>query len=117
MNQEKFVKDVLKKFMIEDCARVNTLVECGVKMSKNAEGEKINSTTFKSLVESLRYLICTRLNILFGVELVNKFTGILIMTHFKTLKRILQHIKGTVHFGLFYGYSNSFELVGYSDSD
>jgi hypothetical protein len=35
---------------MEDCARVNTLVECGVKMSKNDEGEKITSTTFKSLV-------------------------------------------------------------------
>jgi hypothetical protein len=44
---------------MEDCAKVNTLVECGVKMSKNDEGEKINSTTFKSLVRSLRYLTCT----------------------------------------------------------
>jgi hypothetical protein len=35
---------------MEDCARVNTLVECEVKMSKNDEGEKITSTTFKSLV-------------------------------------------------------------------
>jgi hypothetical protein len=117
MNQEKFVRDVLKKFMIEDCARINTPVECGVKMSKNDEREKINSTTFKCLVGSLRYLICTRLNILFGVELVNKFMGTPIMTHFKTMKRILQYIKGTVHFGLFYRYSNRFELVGYSDSD
>jgi hypothetical protein len=54
MNQEKFAKDILKKFKIEDCAKVNSLVECGVKMSKNDEGEKINSTTFKSLVGSLR---------------------------------------------------------------
>jgi len=46
---------------------VNTLIECGVKMSKNDKGEKINSTTFKSLVRSLRNLTCTRPNILFGV--------------------------------------------------
>jgi hypothetical protein len=37
--------------------------------------------------------------------------------HFKTLKWILWYIKGTVDFGLFYGYSNSFKLIGYSDSD
>jgi len=54
MNQKKFAKEILKKFKIEDCAKVNSLVECGVKMSKNDEGEKINSTTFKSLVGSLR---------------------------------------------------------------
>ena len=38
MNQEKFAKEILKKFKIKDCAKVNTLVECGVKMSKNDEG-------------------------------------------------------------------------------
>jgi hypothetical protein len=41
---------------MEDCAKVNTLVECGVNMSKTDEGEKINFKTFKSLVGSLRYL-------------------------------------------------------------
>jgi hypothetical protein len=44
---------------MNDCAKVNTPVECGVKMSKNDEGEKVNSITFKSLVRSLRYLTCT----------------------------------------------------------
>jgi hypothetical protein len=38
-------------------------------------------------------------------------------THFKALKRILRYIKGIIDFVLFYGYSNSFDLVGYSDSD
>jgi hypothetical protein len=55
-------------------------------MSKNDEGEKINSTTFKSLVGSLRYLTCTRPNILYGVGLVSKFMEIPTMTHFKALK-------------------------------
>ena len=39
------------------------------------------------------------------------------MTHFKALKRILRYIKGTINFDLFYGYSNSFDLVCYNDSD
>jgi hypothetical protein len=56
MNQEKFAKEILKKFKMEDCAKVNALIECGLKLSKNDEREKINSTTFKSLVEGLRYL-------------------------------------------------------------
>ena len=37
VKQEKFVKEILKKFKMKDCAKVNTLVECGVKMSKNNE--------------------------------------------------------------------------------
>jgi hypothetical protein len=86
-------------------------------MSKNDEGEKINSTTFKSLVGSLRYLTCTRPNILYGVGLVSKFMEIPTMTHFKALKWILRYIKGIIDFSLFYCYSNSFDLVGYSDSN
>jgi len=30
---------------------------------------------------------------------------------------MLRYIKSTIDFDLFYSYSNSFELVGYSDSD
>jgi len=39
------------------------------------------------------------------------------MTHLKALKRILRYIKGTIDFGLFYGYSSSFDLVGNSWQD
>jgi hypothetical protein len=48
---------------------------------------------------------------------VSRFMEIPTMTHFKELKWILWYIKGIFYFGLFYGYSNSFELIGYSDSD
>jgi hypothetical protein len=58
---------------MEDCERLNISVECGVKMSKNDKEVKINSTTFKSLVGSLRYLTYTHPDIIFRVGLVNKF--------------------------------------------
>jgi len=48
---------------------------------------------------------------------MSRFMKIPIITHFKALKQILRYIKGTFDFGLFYGYSNNFELVGYNDSD
>ena len=112
MNQEKFTKEILKNFKIKDCAKVNTLVECGERMSNNDEVDNISSTIFKSLIRSLRYFICTCPDILFGVRLVSRFMKTLITTHFKALKRILWYIKGTDDFGLFYGYSNSFEITG-----
>jgi hypothetical protein len=55
-------------------------------MLNNNEGEKINSTTFKSLVGILRYLIYTHSNILFGVRLISRFMETPIMTHYKELK-------------------------------
>jgi len=38
VNQDKFAMEVLKKFEMKNCVKVNTLIECGVKMSKNDEG-------------------------------------------------------------------------------
>jgi hypothetical protein len=49
-------------------------------MSKNDKKERINSTTFKILVESLRYLTCAHPDISFGVRLVSRFMETLIMT-------------------------------------
>jgi len=87
-------------------------------MSSNDEGEKINSTTLiKSLVESLRYLTCIRLDIFFRVELMSRFMETPTMTYFKALKWILWYINHTIDFGLFYEYSNSFNFVGYNDID
>jgi hypothetical protein len=37
VNKKKFAREVFKKFKIEDCVRVNTSVECKVKISKNDE--------------------------------------------------------------------------------
>jgi hypothetical protein len=79
--------------------------------------KKINSTTFKSLVESLRYLTCTHPDILYKISLVSKFMETPTMTHFKVSKRILRYIKGTIDFGLLYGYFNGFDFMGYNDSD
>ena len=96
---------------------VSTLVECGVKLSKHDNRERVNQTFFKSLVESLRQLICTRPNILFGARLLSRNIKVPTMTHLKTTKRILRYIKGTLDFGLFYSPYKVFKLVGYNNSD
>lgn len=117
ISQEGYAREVLKKFKMEKCNPVNTPVECGVKLSKYEDGEKVNPTIFKSLVGSLRYLTCTRPDILYGVSLVSRYMEEPISTHMKTAKRILRYLKGTLDFGLLYSPTNDFKLVGYSDSD
>ncbi|KAJ4719135.1 Retrovirus-related Pol polyprotein from transposon TNT 1-94 [Melia azedarach] len=96
---------------------ISTPIECGVKLSKHEEGEKVYSTFFKSLVGCLRYLTCTRPDILYTTGLVSRYMETPTTTHLKAAKRILRYLKGTTNFGLFYSCSDNFELVGYSDSD
>ena len=100
-----------------DCNPVNIPMEYGLRLSKFDEGEKEDPTLFKSLVGSLRYLTCTRPDILFVVGIVSRFMETPTSTHMKIAKRILRYLKGTIDFGLFYSSSNDFKLVGFCDSD
>lgn len=115
--QEGYAKEILNKFKMEDCKPVGTPVEVGIKLTKLDDGEKVDSTLFKSLIGSLRYLTCTRPDILFGVGLVSRYMEAPTMTHFKAAKRILRYLKGTLDFGLMYSFSNDSKLVSYCDSD
>ncbi|KAH9781902.1 hypothetical protein KPL71_008669 [Citrus sinensis] len=117
ISQESYAKEILKKFKMNYCKPISTLVECGVKLSKHDKGKDIDSTFFKSLVGSLGYLTCSRLDILYAVGLVSRYMENPKTTHFKAAKRILRYIKGTTNFSLLYSFSNDYKLVGYSDSD
>ncbi|PKU59392.1 putative mitochondrial protein [Dendrobium catenatum] len=117
ISQESYAKEMLKKFKMDNCKPINTPIECRVKLSKHDEGERVDPTFFKSLVGSLRYLTCTRPDILYVVGLLSHYMETPTTSHLRTAKRILRYIKGTIHFGLLYSSSNDFRLVGYSDSD
>ena len=73
-----------------------------MRLSKFDEGENEDPTLFKSLVGSLRYLTCTRSDILFAVGIVSRFMEAPTSTHMKIAKRILRYLRDTIDFGLFY---------------
>ncbi|XP_074328393.1 secreted RxLR effector protein 161-like [Apium graveolens] len=117
ISQGSYIREILKKFKMENCQAVSTPIECGSKLSNFEKGEKVDPTYFKSLVGSLRYLTCTRPDILYSVGLVSHYMEIPTKTHLKAVKKILRYHKGTMDYGLFYHRYNEFKLVGYCDSD
>ncbi|KAJ4756551.1 polyprotein [Rhynchospora pubera] len=93
ISQEAYAKEVLKRFNMANCNPVSTPVECGVKLSRHDKGNVIDATLYKSLVGSLRYLTCTRPDILYAVGLVSRFMEEPRTTHWKAIKRILRYIQ------------------------
>ena len=117
ISQKKYMKKILEKFKMSNCNLVNTPIATGMKLSREGNGDFVDSTLFKSLVGSLRYLTITRPDIIYGVGLVSRYMERPKESHWLAAKRILSNIKGTLNFDLFYTYGETTELVGYSDSD
>jgi hypothetical protein len=116
ISQKKYMREILEKFKIDSYNAVNTPIATGLKLSRE-EGRSADSTVYKSLVGSLRYLTMTRPDILYGVGLVSRYMETPRESHWLIAKRILRYIKDTLNFDLFYTYGENAELVGYSDSD
>nr|GEX32775.1 NB-ARC domains-containing protein [Tanacetum cinerariifolium] len=82
------------------------------KPSKYDGGEAIDSDLFKSLFGSLRYLRCTRPDILFTV-----FHGRAYEKTFGDCEEDPLLYQGVVDYGMFYLTNEDFKIIGYSDSD
>ncbi|XP_028190729.1 uncharacterized protein LOC114376671 [Glycine soja] len=102
---------------MDSCKPIGALMECKMKLSKFDKAEKVDVTNFKSLVGSLQYLTCTRLDILYVTGLISRYMETQTITHLKATKGILLYIKGSIIFGLWFLTSNDYKLVGYSDNN
>ncbi|XP_048228654.1 uncharacterized mitochondrial protein AtMg00810-like [Ricinus communis] len=73
MCQRRYVQDILTKFQMQDCNPVYTPAETSLKLVKDPDGVKIDSTLYKQIVGSLMYLTSTRPDIMFVVSLISRF--------------------------------------------
>ncbi|KAK2966773.1 hypothetical protein RJ640_020616 [Escallonia rubra] len=102
LSQEVYAKEVLKKFNMKNCNPISIPIEVERKLTRHIKEAPIDRTLFRSLVDSLRYLTCTRPNILYVVSLVSRYMENPTTYHFKMAKRILQYIKVTIDLDIFY---------------
>lgn len=89
----------------------------GNNLSKVGAGDAVDSTDFKQLVGSLRYLTATRPDLIFSVNLVSKYMENPNEQHMLAAKRILRYVQGTAGYGIRYKRGEGHSLVGYVDSD
>jgi hypothetical protein len=108
---------VLDRFKMDQCNPVKNPVVPGHKLSKDEDGERVDSTLYKKIVGSLMYLTVTRPDITFIVSLISRYMEHPTAMHLQATKRVLRYVKGTVIFGVFYKKEGNQELLGYTDSD
>ncbi|GJY95950.1 retrovirus-related pol polyprotein from transposon TNT 1-94 [Tanacetum coccineum] len=115
-NQSKYIKEMLKKFGLEESKPVKTPMSSDTKLTKDEECESVDSTKYRGMIRSLLYLMASRPDIMFNVCLCARFQAPK-TSHLEAVKRIFRYIKGTTHLGLWYPKGTSIEIVVYANSD
>ncbi|GJZ37346.1 retrovirus-related pol polyprotein from transposon TNT 1-94 [Tanacetum coccineum] len=116
-NQSKYIKEMLKKFSLEDSKPMKTPMSSNTKLTKDEECESVDSTKYRGMIGSLLYPTASMLDIMFSVCPCAHFQEDPKTSHLEAVKRIFRYIKGTTHLGLWYPKGTSIEIVVYADSD
>jgi hypothetical protein len=62
ISQTKYIKEMLKKFIIEDCATVNTPMVTSYKLSDVNQSLEANQTLYMSMIDNLLYVTTSSLS-------------------------------------------------------
>jgi hypothetical protein len=67
INQSKYVKDLLKRFGLENAKAIGTPMSPSTKLDKDEKGKSVDVKLYRGMIGSLLYLIASRPNIMFSV--------------------------------------------------
>ncbi|XP_050890999.1 uncharacterized mitochondrial protein AtMg00810-like [Lathyrus oleraceus] len=94
----------LKRFEMLNCKVVVTPADINQKLDSDSDGDDVDVTTFKQLVDSLRYLCNTIPDIYYVVGMVSKFISKPEWSHYQAAVRIMRYIKGTLKYGVLFSF-------------
>ena len=103
---------------MDQCNLVHNMVVPSFKIMKDEEEVEVESTLYKQMVGSHMYLIATCPNLMFIVNLINRYMEHPIKSYLLAIKKKApKYVKGTISFEIFYMNRGSEELIGYTDND
>eukprot|EP00253_Pinus_taeda_P025441 PITA_25441 len=117
LSQTKYLKQILKKYGMEDAKPVFTPMVTGCSLSANDESVAVHQPTYRSMIGSLTYLTGTRPDIMHAVGIVGRFQANPKETHLQAVRRIFKYLQGTENYGLWYPRDTDLTLYAYTDAD
>lgn len=128
LNQTAYIHSFLERFGMTNCVPTHTplaIKEClTTAQSPSTPEEKrryedyANGLKYLEIVGAILYATQTRPDIQYAIGVLAQFGANPGRPHLEALKRVLRYLKGTAHFSLRLGGSDSdVDLVGWTDSD
>jgi hypothetical protein len=106
ISKTKYIKEMLKKFKMEDCKPISTPMVTCCKLSKDDESKEEDWRLYRLMIDNLLYVTTSRLDVMYAVGQVEIFQASPKETHVLVVKRIFKYIKGTTKIGLWYPNGN-----------
>eukprot|EP00253_Pinus_taeda_P025547 PITA_25547 len=116
LSQTKYLKQILKKYGMEDAKPICTHMVTGCSLSANDEPAAVHQPTYRSKIGSLLYLAGTRQDIMHAVGIVGRFQANPKETHLQAVKRIFKYLQGTQNYVLWYPRDTDLTLHAYTDA-
>jgi hypothetical protein len=120
MHQHKYAREVLDRFEMNECNSVSNPSDTNSKLEECSDEGVVDSTMFKQMIGSLRYLCNSMPDICFAVGVISRLMNSPRKSHLIAAKRVMRYVKGTIKYGLLFSSQGSeaqVELIGYTDSD
>ena len=73
INQAKYIRDLLKKFNLEEVKAKNTPMGSSIKLDMDEKGKSVDQTKYRGMIGSLLYLTASRPDIMYIVCLCARF--------------------------------------------
>ncbi|GJW15536.1 indole-3-acetic acid-amido synthetase GH3.17, partial [Tanacetum coccineum] len=117
LHQQKYSRDLLKKFGMANSKPNSTPMELNSKMCAYEGHDLEDATMYRQLVGSLIYLTITRPDISFAVGVMSRYMQNPKKSHLEAVRRILRYVKSTLDYGIMFRKGEDCRLVSYCDAD
>jgi hypothetical protein len=112
-----YIKDMLKKFDMENAKPIKTPMPTNGHLDLNEDGKAMDQKVYCFMIGSLLYLYASMPDIMLSVCMCAMFQANPKECHLMAVKRILRYLVYTPCLILWYPKGSTFDLLGYSDSD
>jgi hypothetical protein len=94
INQIKYLKEILKRFRMEDCKPIGIPLDPKVKLQRNANrNDESKECPYQQAVGSLMYaMLCTRPNLAYPISVLSQHVANLNIEHWMAVKRIFRYL-------------------------
>ena len=119
LSQTKYIIDLLAKAKMQFAKLVSAPMTHGLRLTAYGSDPVQSPQLYRSIVSALQYVTITWPEIAYNVNQVCQFMHNPLEAHWKTVKRIMRYLAGTLDYGLHLRKSDSqgLSFVGFCDAD